>query len=331
MRYILLLLLLLTISSGCEKPAAVQKEPSQADDLANRLLNEELDEQQRRDLFPEYPQLAAEIVSSMTKDYPWKEEGEEYRRIPWIWRVSVNATKTLNEEEIRELLEVGLPELGEPMADWESVVIGGAVINGLTLKGKWPREFLRPILEQNTDLLERWNQMLEQSLEMADDTNVKTGTRYDALRNIGMLSWEEGGANLTKYLTASTDPELKQGAIGGLADMHSAAADNILLSGWVHYNDQNRFFALEGMLRTADRFRRLNQEIEAGRVDPGFLSDDQKQKLLTHPHEITRQHAYELLKRPEELAGEVGKEKETIPPIPEAETDSGEDAPADPN
>ena len=82
--------------------------PSRGEEIAATLLNDEIDEQERRDLFPEYPQYAAEIVTAMTAGYPFDEE-EEYRRIPWIWRVSINATKTLNQEEIQELLEVSLP------------------------------------------------------------------------------------------------------------------------------------------------------------------------------------------------------------------------------
>ncbi|MCA9039227.1 MAG: hypothetical protein KDA65_02650 [Planctomycetaceae bacterium] len=269
--------------------------PSRGEEIAATLLNDEIDEQERRDLFPEYPQYAAEIVTAMTAGYPFDEE-EEYRRIPWIWRVSINATKTLNQEEIQELLEVSLPEIGEPLADWQAVVIGGGIINGLTLKGEWPKEYLKPILERDTNLLERWNSMLQASIKMADDSTVKNGTRYDALRNLGMLSWDEAGGHLTKYLAHNVDSELKQGAVCGLADMHSAAADTMLLSGWLYYEPNVQFFALEGMLRTADRFRLLKREIDAGRIDPAFMTAEQTETLLNHPHELTRQHAHRLLR-----------------------------------
>ncbi|MAT15488.1 MAG: hypothetical protein CMJ46_09495 [Planctomyces sp.] len=333
MRFALLLLMTLILAAGCqEKPkqqskpsapkvpattskenseSAPAKESTQVEQLAARLLNDDVDEQERRDLYPEYPQLAAEIVAEMAKGYPFGEE-EEYRRIPWIWRVSINATKTLNKEEIRELLEVGLPKVGEPLTEWQAVVIGGGVINGLTLKGEWPREFLKPIIERDTGLIERWNHMLEESLVMVHNKKIKTGTRYDALRNIAMLSWEEAGAHLTEYLTYGADPEMKQGAICGMADMHSAAVDSLLLAGWLHYEPHNRFFALEGMLRTPDRFRILNKEVRAGRVDTGFLSDEDRQKLLEHPHALTRQHAAEL------LAGSSTATVETIEVVPEA-------------
>ncbi|MEZ6044715.1 MAG: hypothetical protein R3C11_03860 [Planctomycetaceae bacterium] len=319
MRFTILIILLLFAVAGCQKKSEVETktpptdsskqtrqaapspEISKGEEIALILLNDEIEEQERRDLFPEHPQLAAEIVTAMTKEAPFDEE-EEYRRIPWIWRVSINATKTLNKDEIRELLEVSLPEVGKPLADWQAVVIGGGVINGLTLKGEWPREYLKPIVEQETDLLERWNYMLEASLKMAHDSTVRTGTRYDALRNLGMLSWKEAGADLTEYLAANANSELKQGAICGLADMHSSAADSLLLAGWLNYDSHLKYFAFEGMLRTPDRFRLLKQEISAGRIDPTFLTEEDREKLLNHPHELTKQHASELLAKPVEPA-----------------------------
>ena len=70
---------------------------------------------------------------------------------------------------------------------------------------------------------------------MADDPQVFNGTRYDALRIIGVDTWDRRGAQLSRYLKKGKgiDDELVQGAIGGLGTMrspHVGAGDSVGIS-----------------------------------------------------------------------------------------------------
>ena len=44
------------------------------------------------------------------------------------------------------LIDLSLPRKGEPLRDWQAVVLGGGVINGLSLEGKWPGKRLAELL-----------------------------------------------------------------------------------------------------------------------------------------------------------------------------------------
>src|SRR5690606_26767821 len=107
-------------------------------------------------------------------------------------------------DQVREILVFALPEEGEPLRDWQSVVIGGGVINGLSLQDIWPREHIAKLLEGDTALQRRWQRLLVQAGEMADDESVPTGTRYDALRILGCGTWSPHGEHLLKYLPPGT-------------------------------------------------------------------------------------------------------------------------------
>ena len=61
--------------------------------------------------------------------------------------------------------------------------------------------------------------MPDLAVAMAADESVKTGTRYDALRILGVESWKKRGATLTKYLGAGIHAEVQSGAIGAVNDM----------------------------------------------------------------------------------------------------------------
>ena len=58
---------------------------------------------------------------------------------------------------------------------------------------------------------------------MADDDKVPSGTRYDALRVLGVEPWEKRGAQLVRYL-GNKNAELQMGAVSGLGDVHSPEA-----------------------------------------------------------------------------------------------------------
>src|SRR5262249_27729571 len=93
------------------------------------------------------PELLAALVADLKPGTP-----EEYRRIPWIWRVAIAAGKRNDTPQLRRIVALSLPGTKDPLRDWQAVVIGGGVINGISLKGIWPGPRIAEILKGDAGL-----------------------------------------------------------------------------------------------------------------------------------------------------------------------------------
>ncbi|HUE70031.1 MAG TPA: hypothetical protein VMP01_04010 [Pirellulaceae bacterium] len=251
--------------------------------LSARLLDDSRPAQERQSLIEKHPDLAAELVAAMTASLPANDPKEEYRRIPWIWRVAVAAGKRNDEKSLRGLLDVSLPRPGETLRDWQAVVIGGGVINGISLAGKWPHERIGDLLHGDEGLQKRWKQALSAAATMADDEQVKKGTRYDALRMIALDPTKESREHLTKYLAEGTDAELQMGAVSGLSDIDAQEIAPLLIGHVQHMTPSNRTLAIDALLRSDARAKALLGAIESGTIAEDWLSPQQKQALRSQP------------------------------------------------
>jgi putative heme-binding domain-containing protein len=262
--------------------------------LARQLLDDKLPRDQRQAIIDAHPDQAVELLQALLADLR-PGTPEEYRRIPWIWRVTVAAGKRNQADTIRRVLEVALPKAGEPLHDWQAVVIGGGVINGISLQGVWPLVRLNEVLKGNADLTERWQKALPQAAEMADNEKVPTGTRYDALRMLALDAWERRGGQLARYMAKGIHNELQMGAISGLSDMDVPQAAPLLIAGLDHYSPANRKLALDALLRTEARTAALLAALEHGKVRRAQLGETHVEALRTHPNESLRARARKLL------------------------------------
>lgn len=271
--------------------------PTDPADVAAYLLDDQRPQGEREKLIPERLDHASEIISHMAQGLP-PEAGskEEYRRIPWIWRVAIAAAKTKDAARIRNILQVSLPEGNARLEHWQAVVIGGGVINGVSLAGEFPSPAIRKIIGDDRTLRQRWDRALKLAAAMADDEQVSTGTRYDALRMIAMLGWDASQAQLQKYLERGVHDELQMGAISGMSDIEHDDVAAALLKGLGHYSEENRGLALDALLRTDARCRTLLKGIAEKKVSAKDLGPERVKKLRTHPMEDVRKQAEALLK-----------------------------------
>lgn len=268
--------------------------PADAASVARQILDESRSEAERKELVGKHLDEAPALVAALTTDLR-AGTPEEYRRIPWIWRVAIGASRQNKTEVIRDLLEISLPKPGEPLLDWQAVVIGGGVINAISQLKLWPRERLAEILRDHKELGERWQRLLVQAAEMADNEKIPAGTRYDALRIIPLDRWEKRGAQLQKYLAKGIHDELQMGAISGVSDVDRPETARLLLDGVSYFSDENRGIAINALLRTDQRAAALLAAIEAKKVDPGQLTPAQRGRLREHPNEELRARATKLL------------------------------------
>jgi hypothetical protein len=275
---------------------AVAQGPAEAARLAQQILDDSRPQAEREAIVRDHPRLSVELIAAMTADLKPGTK-EEYRRIPWIWRVAIAAGKRNDEDELRRLIELALPKPNAPLDDWRAVVLGGGIINGITLAGGWPTERLETVFQGHDDLVQRGRRTLLLAEKMADDTKVPTGTRYDALRIVGVEPWDRAAGRLLRYLVKGTDPELQQGAVSALGDIrHPApAVAQALLSGFGHYTEANRGFALDALLRDEGRALALLDAVAEKRLPRDALGPKRIEALKSHTAEAVRRRAEVVL------------------------------------
>lgn len=282
--------LALAQTTTVESPAATASGPDQ---VAAKILDDKLSEAERTALIASHADDPASLVVSMTRGMP-NDAKEEYRRIPWIWRVAVACGKRAQSEQLVKLLEVSLPKEEQPLRDWEAVVIGGGIINGIGLKGDWPGTRLKELLRDQPDLAKRFSRLLKQAAEMADNEKVTTGTRYDALRIIALDDWKVCQKQLTKYLSKGVHDELQMGAISGLSDVEGVDTAGLLIDHVGHFNEENRGIAIAALLRTEARAKALLKAIQAKKVPDTFVNAAQRETLRGSQEASIREQAIQL-------------------------------------
>ncbi len=241
-----------------------QERPSVAS-IAAALLNDQGDAKTRNELIAVNVDRAGPLLAEMARGLG-TDPAEEYRRIPWIWRVAVAAGKKNDRVILKSVLEVSLPQVEEPLRDWQAVVLGGGVINGVSLAGAWPGPRIQEILAGDDALARRWTRALEKAGALADDQQVTRGTRYDALRMIPLLGWEASGPKLRNYLTSTTHPELQMGAVSGCGDLDDRRAAEALIDALPGLHRDNVKYAVAALHRNSERKHLLEEAVAAGRV-----------------------------------------------------------------
>jgi len=238
------------------------------------------------------PQFAADFIGEMTRDL--KPGPAEYERIPWIWRVAIACGKRNEPLQIKRVLEASLPLEGDPLRDWQAVAVGGGIINGLSQWGLWPGQVLETILADDSGLLKRWHRALNLAADMSDDLKVPNGTRYDALRMLGVEPWEKRGAHLVRYLSNGSNGELQMGAVSALADVSSRQATAALVGALDHLKGHNRELALDALLRDDVRAQALLDRAAAQRWNTDSLGTNCVAKLRAHPNPTLHARAQQL-------------------------------------
>ncbi len=280
-----------------DESTSAAKKPETAAEIASWLIDDQNSAADREKLIATHLSKAADVIPLMAKGLP-AEAGsqEEYRRIPWIWRVAIAVGKAGDEKQIRGVLAASLPGDGQRLEHWQSVVIGGGLINGIGLAGQWPDESLKPIFAADKDLAKAWDRALQLSSEMADDESVPTGTRYDALRMVALRDWSVAREQIVRYLQKGVHNELQMGAVSGISDVRDAAVATELIAGYSHFSEGNRKLAIAALLRSEDRCLALLAALLDGHLPLELKQDTQVVELRKHSSPDVRMMAEQVLK-----------------------------------
>lgn len=306
-RYLLYCIGLLVIGFGTAGCADETSEPTSSSDtpevtaavdsLAEAILDTTRTDEQRQTIIQDHPDEAVALVKAMTDDLSPGTQ-EEYDRIPWIWRVSIALGERNDSDEIRRLLAVSLPEEGEPFREWQSVVVGGGIVNGISRQNDWPKQRIEDIIAGDRTLTARWERTIELSSKMADNREVANPYRYDALRIIAMQSWEEASDQLIEYLSGEVDSELQMGAVSGLSDVRSPRVAEVLIDHVGEYStDRNRSLAMDALMRTDERKMALLDAVSRGRVPAEMLGAERIERLQNASNTEIQERAREVFRR----------------------------------
>lgn len=246
--------------------------------IAATLLDERVDRATRDAMARDAAPRAREVVLALVDGLP-ADDTEEYRRIPWIWRVAVATGRSGDDAALMYLLDASMPAEDEPLRDWQAVVIGGGIVMGLSQAGEWPRDVITPWLGVNQKRAARWARVLDLSSRMADDARVRSGTRFDALRVLGASTWDAVGEQLLRYLGPEVDAELQWGAIGAISDIEDPRADQALVGHLAQFAAKNRPHAVAALMRTDARRQLLRDGLRHGLVPRSWLTPAQRAEL----------------------------------------------------
>lgn len=276
-------------------PPATPTEPAsdKPADIAKFLLDETKPAADRQAAVTKHLDKAAAILKEMATALPPDKEGYT---TGWMWRVAIASGKRNNADELKAILDVSLPKKGEKLRDWQAVVVGGGVVNGVSMEHGWPGPRIAELIGKDAGLLGRWNATLEAAVAMADDKATRTAVRYDALRLIPLRGWKASGEQLTRYLAKGTEAEVQMGAVSGLVDVDAPEATAALVGALSHLTGTNRELALKGLLRGDDRANALLDAVEKGSVKKEALGEATTKALLESKSAKVKERAAKVLR-----------------------------------
>jgi hypothetical protein len=219
----------------------------------------------------------------------------EYKVIPQIWEIALANGKANDAGQIKKLLELAVPRPEAKLRDWQAVVLGGSIINGLSQSGVWPRSRLAELMDDDKEMQLRWKRTVELAAKMADDEGVPSGTRYDALRILGADRFEGGKQQFAKYIAKGAHGELQMGAVSALGDINEPAATELLLLNVPELTDPNRELAIAALIRTDERACALVDRINGGKLPPNLLTAKQLQQLTESKNAELREKVGRLI------------------------------------
>ena len=279
--------LLVAFLPGLSQFATGQEQSTQgsafdAISIARQIVDEASHDDLKSKLADDSVPHAAAVITALTQDLPVNDRDETYRRIPWIWRIAIKAAKQNQPAQLRELLLLCLPSEEQSLTDWQAVVLGGGLINGLSQLGRTPADEIAKLLDSPNnpqDTRGRWERTIKLAAEMANNSQVPSGTRYDALRVLGAADWRQFGDVLKRYLEPGTDDELQMGAANALADLTEPAATKTLVRALPGLTEDNRNLAISILAARSPQKKFLRDAVIANEVPRIWLTSEQLKQL----------------------------------------------------
>jgi hypothetical protein len=271
-----------TTGPAAAVPAIVLPEPSDVLPIVNLILDANALEQERSQAIEDNRDLAADLLVTIVSDIKPGTK-QESSRLPWLWRIAVEAGKANDAEQIHRILDISLPDNDQSLDSWRAVVVGGGIVSGIASTNISPQARIQEIIADDQFLTERWQLCIRLASRVVDDKSVSVGSRYDALRIVAMDRWVNAQPTLERYLNSESEPEMQMAAVLGLVHAKVDPANELLLNSLDHLTEQNRALALDGMLQYDQQCEQLLDRCESRPAIARLLSPQHVKRLLQHP------------------------------------------------
>ena len=234
----------------------------------------------REHVIHQRPGMGPDVLALMTADLQPDDLEEQYRRMPWIWRVAIAVGRRNDGGEILDMLEVCVPRASQPLEHWQAVVIGGGLINEDFPVGRVSRKTPRPDSQRHSGGQEN---VASNSAACRNHGRRRSCQTGNAIRRV---AHGRAAASRSRRVRVCVDTSTRK-RITSFRWARSAAWSTLKRQrrphnsadalSWLKGN--NRYLALEGMLRTDERAAVLAASIESGRV---AVSSANATKLTQH-------------------------------------------------
>ncbi len=275
------------------KTPSTEPEPSSVLELADLILSKSKIDRQQIEEIESHPELHADLLKILTTDIKPGTQ-QESSRIPLLWRISLQAGKSNNPNQILRVLDAALPIQSQPLSNWQVVVIGGGVIAGLCEQDLNPKERIEEIVKTDQFLLKRWQNALQKAVQKADDSRVSNGTRYDAIQIAALDQWENCEELLKRFCAKDIDLELQQAAVRGLSYVKEEAATKYLVSQLQELSLRNQKIAVDCLTQSTAKSNLLLDQIKTKRGILKQLTSPQKKRILKRVSGDRRREAIRL-------------------------------------
>ncbi|MFN9591883.1 MAG: neutral/alkaline non-lysosomal ceramidase N-terminal domain-containing protein [Pirellulaceae bacterium] len=259
-------------------PGIASDLPEEVAEVAEQLLAPGLDPARRQRMIDSFWPKTDQILHHWSQQQPWSAE-DQVRWIPTIWMLTNRACKSGDQDLAMRILDEALPRIDGTIDDWRVVVLGGGVVGGLSDSITWPRPVIENWMESDAQRIARCQRVLMFSIEKAADEKTSTGTRYDALRLVGMLPEEQVFSVLDPYWNGDVHEELRMGAISAASDIDSPQSVPLLSTAAKNESGHLRSLAIDGLLRTQAGRKSLVEELRMGNLPADALTAAQHERL----------------------------------------------------
>lgn len=194
-------------------------------------------------------------------------------------------------DQVAEVLKL-LDALGEPQKDLAQGIVRG-LSKGLAQTGSPLRQRLAG--GGNTLAGALLGEMIEQSKALAADADAPVDQRVEAVRSLGLASFDEAGDVLCELLDSRQPQEVQVAALQAMNRAQTREVAEIIVDAWLGFSPKVRGEAAEALFARPERLSILLEAIEDRLISPSQLDPARLEFLLSHPDQQIRREAARLL------------------------------------
>jgi putative membrane-bound dehydrogenase-like protein len=137
--------------------------------------------------------------------------------------------------------------------------------------------------------------LLSQAAQVGSDTRASETLRLEAIRLLGMTSYDEASPTLIGLLNPGQPQTMQLAAISTLGRFSEPQVAAEIIQRWANFQPQSRSAAVSGLLSRPERATALLKAVESGTIQATELTTSQAKFLRNHRDPAVRELALKVL------------------------------------